>query len=97
MGYAASIAFFLVLAAAVWSADRWFAAQVRSFAHGIGSGEPLREFLRLVRPWGQGEVLALGALLLGVCGRRRLSKQIILALLATAAIPTAMPTRTSLG
>ena len=65
----------------VWPADHTVMDTVRGFMTGVPGDDALRDAVRLVRPLGKGQVLALVALLAGLCGWRRLGVRMLAALL----------------
>ncbi|MFA5206109.1 MAG: glycosyltransferase family 39 protein, partial [Lentisphaeria bacterium] len=74
----------LVLAGAawwVWPADQAVMAAMHGIMAGVPDGDPLRDLVRLVRPFGKGQVLALLAALAAMLGWRRLGLRVLAALL----------------
>lgn len=73
-------AFLLAVAAAIYPFDYTISDSIRAFSRSVGKLHILQELLNLFRPFGKGDVVLVIVAGLGICGLRKRSTHIILAL-----------------
>jgi len=78
----------VILTAAVWAYphDAAISSALQSFARQAGKFSAIRELLELFRPFGQGDVIVVIAVGIGLCGSRRRALHILLALAVMSAL-----------